>query len=200
MESFKSSGLFRLPETPDEQVVGLLHYSPGDGFTLSVPFGHLGGMKHMAARVNKSETTPVVHGVLRNGKQVTLVNLLMTNMTLNMPGAGSEEYYAGLGFVGGSVEAETNPEADRVRLSFTHLRDWVVDHPAMSQHHVEEGKLVNSVDYHYENSDPEELASGDNWTLLLVHTASIPVASLTGFNLTHDCEIELRLDSPLPLS
>lgn len=196
MESFESSGVWWLPDTRDEQVIGLLRYSAADGFALSVPFGHLGGMKKMAARVNRSESTPVVHGLLGNGKHVTLVNLLMTNMTLNMPGAGSEEYYAGLGFIG-SVDAGTNPEADRVRLAFTHLRDWVVDHPAVSEHHVEDGKLVHSVDYHYESPQPKELASGDAWALFLVHTASVPFASLTGFNLTHDCEIELRLDSPL---
>jgi len=196
VESFESAGLWWLPDTPDEQVVGLLRYSDADGFELSIPFGHLGGMKHMVARVNESESTAVVRGVLRNGKHVTLENVLMTNMTVSIPGAGSEEYYAGLGFVG-ELEAGAIPAVDRVRLAFTHLRDWVVDHPSASELAIDNGKLSQRVDYHYESPEPERLASGDGWELLILHKASIPFVSLTGFNVTHDCEIELRLDPPL---
>jgi hypothetical protein len=197
MEAFECSGLWWLPDAPGEQVVGLLKYSDGDGFTLSIPFGHLGGMKHMAGRVNRTESTPLVYGVLQTGKHVTLVDLLMTHMTMNMPGAGSEEYYAGLGFVG-SVQAQPNPELNRARLAFTYLRDWVVEHPCVSRLAVEEGKLGRSVDYHYEAPEPEKVAAGEGWTALIVHTASVPVASLTGFALTHDVEIELRFDHAIP--
>ncbi len=196
MEPFESSGLWWLPEEADEQVVGLLKYSDAEGFALSIPFGHLGGFKHMAGRINRTERTPVVHGTLRSGKRVTLVDLLMTNMQLNMPGAGREEYYAGLGFLG-SIQAEVNPRVDTARFKFTHLRDWVVDHRSTSRHGFDEGKPIQIVDYHYEGPELEELASGDGRSLLLHHTALVPFASMTGFNLTHDCEIELRLARPL---
>lgn len=198
MEPFESAGLWWLPDSPDEQVVGLLKYSPADGFTLSIPFGNLGGMKHMVARANKTEDTPLVQGVLRNGKHVTLSRVLMTNMTLNMPGAGSEEYYAGLGLIG-SAPVEPSPSLEHARLSFTHLRDWIVAHPCTSQHSVEDGKFGRKVDYHYESPEPEELASGDGWCLRVIHTASVPTASLAGISLSHDCEIEFAFDQPISL-
>lgn len=199
MEAFESAGLWWLPGTPDEQVVGLLAFSPSEGFTLSIPFGHLGGFRRMMARVNHSENTPLIHGVLRNGKQVTLVNALLTNMTMNMPGAGSEEYYAGLGLVSGD-ETGPNPKLDRARLAFTYLRDCAVDHPCESEHRLEEDRLGREVDYHYETPDPEQIAAGDGWTVTLIHTASVPFASLEGFSLSHDVEIELRFDGEIDLA
>jgi len=196
VESFESSGVWWLPDSSNEKVVGLLRYSTTEGFSLTVPYGNLGGMKHWAARINQSENTPVALGVLQNGKHVTLLNLVMTNMTLIMPGAGSEKYHSSCGFVG-ATHVDSNLQTDKVRLAFTHLRDWVVNHPSALKRAVESEGNAQSFDYHYENPEPEELAKGDGWTLFLVHTFSIPYASLTGFNLIHDCELEIQFDRPM---
>jgi hypothetical protein len=198
LEAFDSAGLWWLPDDPTEQVVGLLRFSAADGFRLSIPFGNLGGLKNMAARVNHPEPASLVHGVLRNGKHVTLTNVLMTNMTMSMPGASTEEYYSNAGLVGVEQPA-ANPEVERIKLRYTHLRDWVGNHPCSSTHSFEGDRWGRSVDYHYETPEPEELASGDGWTLAILHFATVPTASVTGFNLTHDCELELRFDNPLSL-
>ncbi len=197
MEAFESSGIWWLPDSPDMQSVGILRYSDADGFNLSIPFGHIGGMKNMADRINQAESTPLVFGMLRNGKHVVLFDLLMTNMTINMPGAGSEEYYASLGFVGPQEAIAADPHIKKARMAFTHLRDWIQTHPCVSEHRFDDEKHLVGADYHYEMPPAQELVSGDGWRINLIHTASLPFASVKGFDLSHDCEIELLLDSPL---
>jgi hypothetical protein len=196
MEAFESAGEWWLPEAPDTRVMGLLKYSDVDGFRLQIPFGFLGERGHFLNRVNQSDRAPVVHGLLRNGKSVTLVDAVMTSMTMNLPGAGSEAHRALMGFIG-AVESTANPLVDRVRVSYAHLRDWAVWHPAESRHPVEGNRLGRSVDYHYETPDDIELAAGQGWRLLLAHTASVPIPSVKGFHLKHDCVLMLELDKPL---
>lgn len=109
MESFELAGLWWLPEVPGERVVGLVKYSAADGFRLQIPFGCLGEIHHLADRVNQSGRVPLAHGILRNGKTVTLVDCLMTNMTMSMPGSASEEYRALRGFIGDSTCGDNPP-------------------------------------------------------------------------------------------
>lgn len=196
MEAFESAGLWWLPEAPDTRIVGLVKYSDGEGFRLQIPFGFLGEMSHFVGRVNESEQAPIVHGLLRNGKTVTLVDAVMTNMNMSFPGAGSEEHKALRGFIGG-VACTANPRVDRVRLSYSHLRDWVVWHPSDSAHPVKNDQLGGSVDYHYETPDDIELAAGDGWRMLLTHTAKLAFPSVRGFHLEHDCALTLEMKEPL---
>jgi hypothetical protein len=176
--------------------MGLLKYSEEDGFSLEIPFGFLGEMTHFVNRVNQSERAPIVHGILRNGKTATLVDAAMTGMSMNFPGAGREEHISLLGFIS-DTESVANPLVDRLQVTYSHLRDWVVWHPAESKYRVEGDRLGLSVDYHYEKPADTELVAGDGWQLLLGHTASVPVPSVKGFHLKHDCTLTLELDEPL---
>lgn len=192
MESFAMSGLWWLPEMPEDQIVGLLAFFPETGFALSIPFGHLGGKTQAIAQFNGSKVIPIVYGMLCNGKKVTIVDVLLKNMEVYIPGAGNEEYSSSLGFIG-EKHVETNFYLDRAKISFTYLRDWVVEHPCESIH--SEDSLGSCVDYHYRTPAPEELAVGNGWIVSLIHTASGSPASISGFALTHDVEIELKLNS-----
>jgi len=198
MEGFESAGVWWLPTAPEARVVGLLRYSDSDGFRLEIPFGLLGEMGDFADRLNASTRTPLVHGQLRNGKTVTLVEAVLTFSNLSFPGACREEHRALKGYVG-QVEADANPQVDQLRVRYSHLRDWVVRHPATCSRAIEGDRLAPAVDYRYEAPEPADIASGDGWRLRLSHIATQSAPSVTGFRVDHDCVLTLELDEPLDL-
>jgi ApeA N-terminal domain 1/Helix-turn-helix of DDE superfamily endonuclease len=199
VDAFESAGEWWLPEYPDARVIGLLRYSDEDGFRLEIPVGCLGEMTHFFNRPNQSRSEPVVHGKLRNGKTVTLVDVMRTAMNLSSQGAGKEEYSSQQGFIG-DIESEANPLIDRLHLTYSHLRDWVVWHHSTLTGPVEDDQLGLSVDYHYEKPADTELAAGDGWQIRLGHKFTLTSPSVQGFHLKHDCYLTLELDMPLTLN
>ena len=191
MESWEMAGLWWLPDQPSEKIVGLVRYSSDDGFRLEIPFGFLGGLREGAMPIDPPPV-PSVRGVLKNGKHVTLLNAIRTNFSINMPGAGSEEYYAGLGYVG-PAEIDADPLIDAVHVSYTFLRDWVAQRAGVAEHDPQ----AQSVSYHYDAPDAEEIAAKEGWTLSLIHTYGTSFPSQAGFELTHDCAFRLEMKSPL---
>jgi ApeA N-terminal domain 1 len=196
VDAFESAGAWWLPESPNTQVMGLLGYSDEDGFRLEIPLGFLGEKAHFASKFNQSKNLPIVYGLLRNGKTITLFDVWMTNMSLNLPGAGTEEYKCLLGFIG-DIESVANPRIDQVQFNYLHLRDWVEWHPCKATIPLKEDQLSNSIVYHYEAPADIELATGDCWRITLSHKANMIMPSVKGFQLKHDCILTLELDEHL---
>jgi hypothetical protein len=191
MESWEMAGLWWLPDQPESRVVGQVRYSSDDGFRLEIPFGFLGALREGAMPIDPPPV-PSVRGLLKNGKCATLFNVIRTNFSINMPGAGSEEYYAGLGYVG-PAEIDADPLIDAVHVSYTFLRDWVAQRAGVAEHDPQ----AQSVSYHYDAPDAEEIAAKEGWTLSLIHTYGTSFPSQAGFELTHDCAFRLELAPPL---
>ena len=192
MDTFELAGQWWLPESPNERKIGLLKYSDEEGFTLKIPFGNLGNLPH-STEVGKR--VPILLGILINGKNVTLVDSVMTNMKLNFPGAASEEYKSLLGFIG-SIESESNPQIKQLQVNFSHLRDWVGLRSGKTEV-VKDNETVISIDYHYEPPLETELTIGDGWKIRLIHKANTTPFSMKGFWLMHDCNLILDLDEHL---
>jgi Fe-S-cluster formation regulator IscX/YfhJ len=192
VEPFENAGVWWLPGQEEQKIVGILRFDPADGFRLEIPFGGLGELDDFAGRINTSVRTPLVHGLLRNGKSVTLVNAVMTNSSINFPGGRREEHRALRGFIGQSL-CDENPTVDRLRIRYSHLRDWVVVHPAGMTMRFEDERPTGGVEYRYEPIEQSELSQGDGWRLTLSHTARHPFPSVTGFNVAHDCLLTLEL-------
>jgi ApeA N-terminal domain 1 len=195
LDTFELAGQWWLPESPNERKTGLLKYSDEDGFTLKIPFGNLGNLPRSIKVGDQPKSVPILLGILINGKTVTLVDVLMTNMNLNFPGGGSEEYKCLFGFIG-SIESESNPQIDKLQVKLSHLRDWIGWHPSEATL-VEDNQTFVSIDYHFEPPLEAELAAGDGWTIKLSHKADMTLPSIKGFSLTHDCILALELDQPL---
>ena len=193
MEAFENSGIWWLPGQEDRTVVGILRFDPSDGFRLEIPFGGIGELDDFVGRINTTGCTPLVHGVLRNGKSVTLSNAIMTDSSINFPGGRREQHRALRGFVGQSLCGE-NPTVDRLRIRYSHLRDWVVVHPAGMTMRFEDERPTGEVEYRYEPIEQSELSQGEGWRLMLAHTAKQSSPSVTGFHVAHDCLLTLELD------
>jgi hypothetical protein len=195
MEAFDTSGQWWLADDPKNKVVGLISYSASDGFRLEIPYGTLGDMTNFAERVNDPARASLIHGQMRNGKAITLIDAAMTGAKVSVPGTMREEYRAFKGFVG-AVYSVANPLIDRVRIDYSHLRDWVVRHPGSSRHSTAGDQIRATVDYHYETPKDLEIANGDRWRLVLSHVAEHSYPSILGFNLSHDCLLTLELSKP----
>jgi len=196
LDAFESAGEWWLPDNPDDRVVGTLKYSADDGFRLSIPFGFVGGAGFDDVIVTASVQRPVVHGLLRDGRCATLLNSLRVDSTIHLPGAGREEIHASVGFVS-RVEVAPNPEIDLVNVSYTHLRDWAVWHPASAKHQAVDGRPTGSADYHYESPPATVLADTIDWRIELVHTARLSSVSVEGFRVRHDCLLTIRPSHPM---
>jgi hypothetical protein len=197
MEAFESAGQWWLPERPERQVIGLLTFSKQDGFRLEIPFGSLEEEGEVPWFGRESDRRPMVHGFLRDGRYVTLVDTLTVNSDWHVPGTGHEELHALKGFVG-KVSTEANPLVDRASVSYSHLRDWVLWHPSTSTHPRLEDGFRLGAGYEYQSPEDVVLADGDGWKILLGHTASLSMPSVEGFHVDHDCQLTIELAKPLP--
>jgi hypothetical protein len=197
LDPFESVGKWWLPEFPSTRVTGTLTYSDEDGFHLEIPLGFLGEMAHFI-NCNQIRRESIIHGILSSGKTVTLVDATRTNMTLNSPGATREEYKSSLGFVG-NIESIANPQIAQLQVTYSHLRDWAVNHSFEWSLHQENDEF-KGVDYHYEMPAATNLAKGDSWQIRLSDFANFTQPSVQGFHLNRDCKLILELDQPLTLN
>lgn len=196
MDSFESAGQWWLPELPDLQVVGLLSYSPADGFRLSIPFGFLGDQEFLEPSSSSKRSKAVVQGVLRDGRLVALVNCLVVSTSQNMPGTGHEELHSNLGFVG-RTSAAANPVVDRIEVKYDHLRDWVVTHASSVTFTMPEDNRGRSVEYSYKTPDDVILAKDSRRTILLSDSVTASSPTVEGFRLQHDCVLTVELTKAL---
>jgi len=199
MKESEIAGLWSLPEAPDRQIVGHVKYSQENGFDLKIPFGHLRNADEFLRRMNHDTRIPLIKGTLRNGKRMTLVDCLLTNTSMSIPGGITEEYWAPLGFTG-DLSCGADPLVDSATISYSHLRDWVARHPLTSTHSVEGEKLGKDVSFHYETPKDRRLVSGDGWQILLRHTMQMSFPSTKGVHLNHDCALVINFSRPMSFS
>lgn len=120
-----STGLWYLPELPNEQVAGTLRYSPQNGITLS-----LIGVFRPASHGLESMPYPVIHGVItdspyRGKSLVTLLRCFRRRSSIAIPGFESEEIRANRAYVGTDhLVGEEIARFVSVRATYTHLSEW----------------------------------------------------------------------------
>lgn len=201
MDAFESAGEWWIPARPDAREVGLLDFSDSDGFRLAIPVGSLGESGLVMTIPSDATTTRIVHGMLRDGKSVTLVDCLTAGATQRFPGAPSQNLHSGLGFIGRGEVPDPDPLIDRLSVSYGHLRDWVVTHPLSARfpnHAVEPGDVH---EYRYRQPDADTpLGGSDRWNIRLLHTVSLSSVSVEGFHARHDCRLTIELTQPMTFS
>lgn len=188
MEAFEDSGVWWQSDQESTKIVGILRFDPSDGFRLEIPFGSIAGPEGFVAHANDPVRTRLIHGRLRNGKLVTLPSAAVTNWSVSLPGGMREEHRAMRGYIGTST-CDENPVIDRLRVRYSHLRDWVVEHPITIGH-----PSSGVVTYRYQQIEQADLVCDDGWRLELTHTATLGAPTVAGFTVDHDCLLVLQLD------
>ena len=125
MRTMDSTGLWHLPDSPNEEVAGTLRYSSRTGITLSL-IGAFRGASHGLEGISY----PVIHGVITDspyvGKRlVTLLRCFRRRGKIEIPGFESEEIRANRAYIGTDhLAGEDLVRFVSVRASYTHLSDW----------------------------------------------------------------------------
>ena len=141
-DSFSHDGFWWLPTNPDEQIGGTLTFSQQDGAILQL-LGMFGGIIGMMKDRDERIT---IHGITKDGKQITLFNAFVKNSQILAPGIANELYRAHLICVGQHMGAEDDAIFDKSFCRFERLEDWLVISPFTQEWEFDPPKLNLRVD------------------------------------------------------
>lgn len=113
-DEHREEGLWWLPDRVDHPVSGVLVHDPDDGASLKL-MGTLSEL-NQEAFAGVGESYPVVHGITKSGRAITLVSALRQQLQINAPGIPNETVLAEAVLIGGHFE-------DRAQRAFT--ESWV---------------------------------------------------------------------------
>lgn len=123
MQPFEYTGYWWTPDDP-EKVPGSLRFTPESGLRLEL-LGYLGDDEFPDDSDGIVEF-PVVWGVVKEGKVVTLTGCWANSHSFTSPGLSTHTYISPLALVGAHLEAD-QLELSRLYVQFPYLPDWLGD-------------------------------------------------------------------------
>lgn len=121
MKNFEYTGVWWLPESPKNQLVGTLTFKTGQSAQLKI----IGSFDSSPLEI-KLKSIPVVEGYLFiQEKQITLHNLLRTNIHHFSSGKRIDTYSAENVYIGAHFSTLDSARFNRVYISFSFLDEWV---------------------------------------------------------------------------
>jgi hypothetical protein len=124
MRPFESKGVWWLPDTPTDQVPGVLSYSQADGSRLSLS-GSLG------RRQGDLPSFPVIHGIVEGGKAATLLESFAVKSSLG--GVASTEIFSHFSLRGAHTKALSQQSFQKISIVIDSLAQWAAFTPLSSK-------------------------------------------------------------------
>lgn len=129
MESFEHAGYWWLPEDEENKYFGNLSFSHDGGLTLEM-FGSFAVdalEPGVAKPIGVSERYPVVNGITRAGKYLSLFNCDSNGFSFSAPGFPSEKFIADYAFEETNPNSKSSPSTKfrGAFIQFTYLPDWI---------------------------------------------------------------------------
>jgi len=119
MEEFEYSGIWWLPENPENQVSGTLKYNPRDGATLIL----VGSFKE-EKNFNIFIQPKMILGVTSNGKYITLYKCFETKFNMSFPGLLNSAFKVSVIIIGCHFGKEEDIVFSSLSLSYSNLNEW----------------------------------------------------------------------------
>lgn len=141
-DSFTHEGFWWLSDKPEEQVAGTLTFSQAEGARLQL-LGMFGGMLAFNRDMNERST---IHGIIKNGKPITLLDAFVKNRQVNVPGIMNEQYYAHLLCIGYHFSSDEDDLFRKSYFRFERLEEWLVTSPFEHEWEFDPPKLTLRVD------------------------------------------------------
>lgn len=113
-------GIWWLPNNPQRRSAGKVKYSPAEGTTLDL----IGAFEDLTPFVQPTDFLPAIHGLLPDGKRISLLQCLLANHTFHVPGYPESIYRAHLMVTGWHFASEEALTLKEVRAYYTHLSEW----------------------------------------------------------------------------
>lgn len=151
MDSFEYEGIWWLPTSEENQVAGNLKFSKREQPALK-----LIGTLASSPNFDKADQYPIVHGLTRTGKAITLLNAIETNSNTGIPGFTSQTLACSVIFVGCHFEQKNDIKFHSLHVEYNHLSKWISTSGMEIKLSHNNGKLTKyEVSYEY----PEEITA-----------------------------------------
>lgn len=129
MNSFEYAGYWWLPEKEENKYFGNLSFSHDGGLTLEI-FGSfaLDALEPGVAKsIGVTEQYPIIKGVTRAGRYLTLFNNDSNGFAFSAPGFPSEKFIASYAFEETTSNEERSPPTTfhKALVQYTFLPDWI---------------------------------------------------------------------------
>lgn len=126
-DEHREEGLWWLPNRVNHPVSGVLVHDPDDGASLKL-MGTLSEL-NQEAFAGVGETYPVVHGITKTGRAITLVSALRQQLQINAPGIPNETVLAEAVLIGGHFEDRAERAFTESWVRFDGMEDWLDHRP-----------------------------------------------------------------------
>ncbi|HKI63608.1 MAG TPA: hypothetical protein VKA16_03170 [Burkholderiales bacterium] len=126
LTSFKHEGVWWKPDDPDNKIGGTLSYDPTSGCELSL-LGQFGFYETFGKTI--PDAIPTLHGVLRGGGKLTLIDNLFGGGQLAVPGLTTEIRMPRYALLGALIDSLESFLACKCRFSLTNLEEWLCHRP-----------------------------------------------------------------------
>lgn len=119
-QNFSSRGYFFLPKNEKDRVSGEITFIADEGITLKI-LGDLDISRNLFNEKNHE----ILHGVLENGKEVTLMSNILINRNRPSPGINTLVYKCSKMLVGEKYNSTNDIIFDEINVQFNNLFDWL---------------------------------------------------------------------------
>lgn len=185
-EPIETPGLFWLPETPDNQLPGVLRISESGEVTLEV----IGLLRHHRASVDEERIGRIV-GKVDKGQSATLDNCLIQKEGSNL---SKSTIYAHLAFIGVDCAKQEELEFSKLHFSVDGLSEWLSISGFKSKHDPKSGS--HSIHYRHPKKVPVVLPNGIEMDFLFNHTLSSESSPNIKKSITQGSCVSLSLNEP----
>lgn len=161
-KSFEYKGFWWLPNTPDEQIPGVVKYNPSDGTSLEL----IG-----AFNTEKGEFE-IILGFLENGKNITLLNSFTTLRRFGTPGFGTLRIFSNFVLLGKKhFETRKSLKFYKATISVNNIDEWVNMSKGFK---IKHDRRNREIAVHYKSPEPIHLHLNDSFKLVLHPTTNGP--------------------------
>jgi hypothetical protein len=116
-------GLWYLPSCPEEKLTGTLTVDKDNSCKLKMAHS-FGGLTSLGVR-----NISVIHGVLSNGNEITLINSTKTSEQWGFPGFPVAVFTCTLAIIGGLYDQEKEVMLSELKATYKHLNLWLNQKP-----------------------------------------------------------------------
>lgn len=191
-DSFSHDGFWWLPTNPEEQIGGTLTFSQEEGASLQL-LGMFGGVLGMMKNRDERVT---IHGITKNGKQITLFDAFVKNSQINAPGIANEQYRPHLICIGQHMGSEGDAIFDKSFFRFERLEEWLVASPFTQEWEFDPAKLNLRVD----KGQSEELTSFGDYKIGKSSNMNTGPSDRTEFTIKVQSFLYCETSKPQPLA